>query len=864
MNNSSRTFRDLNEVKEAVRERVSLVEYIGKYVTLENKGKHWWGLCPFHGEKTASFTVTPHPTGSEIALWSCFGCHKHGDIFSFVQEFHAASFPEAIEIIAEVGGINLEAYYRPLTPEEQFKEAMYQQIEEVADWLHEQLLRTPTQMLFFNERGIEAETLAKFKVGYCPSVTEMEQRFGTAILEYVEPNRDSRKAVFDHNIVYPQFTAKGRIWGFYGRTSGQPKYLGTSSNAPLFQGMGRLYGLHLAKQIVRRAKQPFVIVEGFNDTLALHQADFPGIALCGTQLSADQIQAFSDNSIRECIEVLDGDSAGFEAMLATAKRAHEIKSTNFKFARIPGDPDEFIAERGRDAFGKVLEQSLCAIEFVITSSYNLNGSSATAQLDFLHRVSPDLLAYPRTSIYRELGIQTCAKLLGISCEAVADFLEQFTETNTPVNLRGEQVVLAEFAHNPQAWVVYPDIRASDFYFTRYRKTFELAQELYETGETVNPDLLAIEAERRNLGQHVLETIEQLRTVDRTQASAFAIQVHEKGARREAQQMIFRANTMLNDPSVRTDETLTGVADDITRLLMGHKSRGLISSVTAATIVRDQLLDKMMRDDTQGIVGLDLGSDWSYLMNWINGFRPGRVHLVCAVSGVGKSIVTTANWAYHLSVCPDGPRVPGLAVSMEMDAAENVNRIIAIDSGVPHKLIDRGRFQTDDQRDLVTAAIERYAQAQITWMEGIQNMRDIYSQARSLKSRGLLEYVMIDYVQLLDTSIYNDRWAMHEKFGAASNDMLELAKSLQVPVLACAQLSKQAYQEEVAGGEQMGSSYKIYQDAHVCLTLNPRKGGNMFAYLDKNRGGVSDVGTTLFMDRNEDTSTLRIREVGIER
>lgn len=855
--NNGRTFANFDEVKEALRERMSLVDYIGKYVSLEHRGRHYVGLCPFHSEKTPSFTVTPEPHNSDVSMWNCFGCGKSGDLYRFVMEFHAASFTEAIEIVAEVTDTDLEPYYRALTPEETFAEMMRQQAEAVAQYLHEQLLATPTQLLFFVERGITEETLRKFKVGYCASIAEVEQRFGTAVLDYIDPHRENRSAVFDHNIVYPQFTAKGRIWGFYGRTGGKPKYRGTSGDAPLFQGVGRLYGFHIAKQIVRRTKQPFVIVEGFNDTLAAHQCDLAVVALCGTTLATDQVQALSDNTVRECVFILDGDQAGLDGMITIAKRAHEIKGTNFKFARITGDPDEFIADRGADAFRQVVEQSSCAIEFVITTGYSLNGGTATAQLDFLHKISPELLAYPRTSVYRELGIKTVAQLLGITCEAVADFLEQFGEPNVPANMRGEQVVLAEFVQNPQAWVLYPEIRASDFFFIRYRRTFELAHQLYQDGSNVTPDLLAIEAEARGYGKHVLDTIEQLRTVDRTQVGAFIIQIREKGDRRAALALAQRAQALLNDPSVKTKDTLGILGDGVTQIVVGDRSKALVSAGAAAHLTRAVLIDKMM--GVEGANGLKLGDDWSFLMDVLNGgFQKKKVYIIAALSGVGKSLIGAANWPWCLSVDPKGPRAAGFIASMEMTTVENMQRITAIDSGVPHQLIERGIFQTEEQEDMVAQSLERIAEARLHWMEGIQSMRDIYSQARALKAKGELEYIVIDYVQLLDISIYGDRTSSPEAYGKASQDMHMLCETLDVPVIAMAQMNRNAYDVEVATGEQMGSAYKIYQDCNVCYTINPRKDG-LFGYVDKNRSGQKNVGSPLQFDSNRETSNLRIRE-----
>lgn len=857
---NDRMFADLGEVKEAVRESISLVDYVSKYVELDRRGANYFGLCPFHSEKTPSFNVTPNPRKSEVAMFSCFGCGVSGDLFEFAKAFHHVTFVEAIQIIAEISGFNLEPFYREQTPEEKFKSMMSDHATGVADWCHEKLVTTPTKLLFFQERGIGIETLREFKIGYCPSIAEMERDFGAAVLDYIDPHPQNRSAVFNNNIVYPQFAANGRVWGFYARTEGTPKYRATSGDSPLFQGKGRFYGLHLAKKIARVTKHPFVIVEGFNDALAVHQAKLPGIAICGALLSTDQIQALSDNFIRECVVVLDGDQAGYDGMVTIAKDAYKVQGTHFKFARITGDPDEFIANIGADAFRQVLKESLCAIEFIVTTNYSLNDTSPTAQLDFLHRISSSLLDYPRMSYNRELGVNAVARLLGMQPEAVIDFLEQFSEINVPVNLRGEQVVLAEFCRNPEAWSLYPEIKGSDFFFLRYRKTFELALEMYKDGATIDADSLSMEAERRGAGKYVLETIEQLRTLDTTQAAAYTSLLREKADRREALAMTQKAVAYFNDPTCSASETLNMVAEDANRILMGHKSSQLITSVVGAQQAKAEMVAKMTGGTSA--IGLDLGPNWESFMSWINYLQQGRVHIIAALSGVGKSLIGI-NWAHRLSMAPDGLRVPGLFASLEMTPVENINRLCSIESGVPNRIIERGCFQTADQQEMVKDALETYAASRIFFMDGtIQSIaiRDIAIQARTLIQKDALRYIMIDYIQLLNLSGYGDRMSQREKYDQVSQEVKELAGSLKVPVIIMAQLNRTAYESEVGTGEMMGSSYKIYQDCHVCYTVNQRKDA-LFGYVDKARSGQKNVGCTLSFDSNPDSSTLLIREVG---
>lgn len=846
--------REIAELKENLRAHADILHVIGSYVPLEVRGQNAWGSCPFHSETTASFNVTP-----DAGLWSCFGCRESGDIYAFVQQIQGCSFVEAIEIIAESSDFSLDSYYRELTPEEQLREDRYAALAQVADLFHEALMQAPSELNFFDQRGIEVDTLKDFKIGYCPSLRWLEAQVDDAVLNLIDPSEENRARLFDGHILYPQFNAAGQVWGWYARMpqGEKPKYLGVSQKAALFEGTARLYGFSQARKRLRKSQLPLLIVEGFNDVLAAYQANFAATATCGTELTTDQIETLQSYAVREAIVIFDGDEGGAKGMLRLAEGAYKIKSPNLKFLTIPGDPDEFISNNGAELFAVSCDQALCAIEFVMQHYAKLyRVATPTQSLDFLNHVRPFLLQYPPSSINRAIGVKVLSGLLDIQIEAITDFLEENAE-NPLANHRAETIVLAEFAMNPQAWILYPDIQPTDFMLKRHEKTFDLMMQCYQLSGAVNIELLLSEAHNRHYDKSVSEIILQLSVFDRTNVEHFVTDIKDKSLRRQAESLALHAAKKVYDLQAPAVGTIGDLVVGVTSILHNRSSATVLSSAQATEIAAAQFEERSLGD--KEIWGLSLGDPWSNLNGWINGLLPGKQHLIAALSGVGKSIVG-ANWVHRLSIANDGPQAAGLVVSLEMNATENIMRLVAIDSKVPHLYVDRAQFESEEQANLVRASFERYYNARITWMTSKRtSMRDIELQCRILQSRGELEYVMIDYVQLLNLNIYNDRWSKIDKFAAVSDDILSLADNLQIPVVTIAQLNKDAYDAAVPTGEQMANCYDIYRDAHVCYILASRTKTMILGSLDKNRGSTSTQTCNLLFDQNAQTSNLIIKE-----
>lgn len=363
-----------------LRARVGLVSVIGKRVALKRAGREHMGLCPFHNEKTPSFTVN-----EEKGFYHCFGCGAHGSVFDFVMETENLSFPEAVERLAAEAGMEVPQD----SPEERARseraKGLYDVLEAAALYFEKQL-RMPEgkrALQYLLERGLTEETVKTYRLGFAPdgrgalkaALTKDGAPDGK-LLEaglVVQPD-DADRAPYDRfrgRVMFPILDGRGRVIAFGGRIldagpgSNAPKYL-NSPETPVFQKGRLLYGLYQAREHAR--DDPIVIVEGYTDVLALQQAGFrTAVAPLGTALTEDQIRLVWRFS-REPILCFDGDNAGERAAFRAAERALPILNAGrtLRFAFLPAgeDPDSLIRTRGPDAMGDLLNGAVPLSEVI--------------------------------------------------------------------------------------------------------------------------------------------------------------------------------------------------------------------------------------------------------------------------------------------------------------------------------------------------------------------------------------------------------------------------------------------------------------------------------------------------------------------
>jgi len=337
-----------------LRERADIVSVVSRYVTLNQKGGRYWGLCPFHGEKTASFSVNP-----QRQMYYCFGCHAGGSAINFVMEMEHAEFKDAVKILAEQVHMELpemvESREDALSKSE--KERIYEANKQCARFFHSQLWKSENAQVlsYLYKRGLDDATIRMFGLGSTPprsdGATQAMRALGFTDDELVRAGisvrRDGRVYdMFRQRAVFPIIDAQGRVLGFGGRALGdaKPKYLNTG-DTPVFNKRLGVFAANLLKK--QRGLKRVILVEGYMDVIALTQAGLPGVcATLGTALTIEQARMLKRYAPEIWVSY-DGDAAGQNAIL----RALEIFDQEGIRARVldfPGgmDPDEYIREYG--------------------------------------------------------------------------------------------------------------------------------------------------------------------------------------------------------------------------------------------------------------------------------------------------------------------------------------------------------------------------------------------------------------------------------------------------------------------------------------------------------------------------------------
>src|SRR5918996_1072535 len=310
-----------NKIAE-VRSRASIVEVISDYVTLKKAGRNHMGLCPFHAEKTASFTVS-----EEKGIYHCFGCQAGGSVFHFLMQYDHLTFPESVERIAKRYGIEVERSQDSRASRELGeRENLYLINERVAANYQKILFTHPEgkkALDYLRLRGVDEVTARKFMLGYAPQngsgllgLLKVEKRsvsdaLRLGLLGQRGPQQFHEK--FFARVMFPIINPAGKVVAFGGRVLNEalPKYL-NSSETPLFHKGATLYGLYHAREGIRKADR-VVVVEGYLDMIALSQHDVSyAVATLGTALTADHVRALS-RFTRNIIALFDGDDAGKKA-----------------------------------------------------------------------------------------------------------------------------------------------------------------------------------------------------------------------------------------------------------------------------------------------------------------------------------------------------------------------------------------------------------------------------------------------------------------------------------------------------------------------------------------------------------------------
>ena len=409
-----------------IRQRASIVEVISDYVTLKKAGRNHMGLCPFHGEKTPSFTVS-----EEKGIYHCFGCHTGGSVFNFLMQYDHLTFPEAVERVAKRYGIVIERSERSRGTGAGDREYLYRINERAAANYQKILFHHPEgrkALEYLTSRGVDEAAAHKFVLGYAPQGgsglvqllrqenVAMDDALRLGLLGQRTPRQYHEK--FFARLIFPIANPAGKIVAFGGRVldNALPKYL-NSSETPLFHKGATLYGLYQAKEGIRKSDR-VVVVEGYLDVIALAQHEISySVATLGTALTVDHIRLLSRYT-KNVIALFDGDDAGQKA----AARSFEVfveAGLLGRAAFLPkqDDPDTFVRRHGKARLEAILDKAVPLADFFFLWLERRYGKSLEGKSQIAAEVSR-VLGKLNNPLEVDLLVRRAVDLLGIREETL--------------------------------------------------------------------------------------------------------------------------------------------------------------------------------------------------------------------------------------------------------------------------------------------------------------------------------------------------------------------------------------------------------------------------------------------------------------
>lgn len=417
------------EIVDEIRQRTDLVSLINEYIKLERRGKNMVGLCPFHNEKTPSFSVSP-----DKQLYHCFGCGASGNVFSLIMQMENLTFPEAAHYLASKAGVTVPEK-KAQTGMESLKDKIYRLNELAARYYTHHLHNSEGGKKAYNyllKRGIKQEAIELFKLGYAPAGWTDFYNFALkkgappdlmVKSGLVSPGRE--KGYYDRfrdRVMFPIFNISGKIAGFGGRTMSEgdksgPKYL-NSPETPVFDKGNMLYGLNLAREEIRRQKKA-IVTEGYTDVITAYQAGIKNcVASLGTALTAEQGRLLR-NQADTVVTAYDSDTAG---QAATWRGLAILQSTGclVEVAEMPegSDPDTFIRRNGPEKFHDLVSEALPLIKYRLQQLKKRHDlTSDKGRIDFIEELMPFLLTAVN-QIEQDYYLKKAAEILGIEEDAL--------------------------------------------------------------------------------------------------------------------------------------------------------------------------------------------------------------------------------------------------------------------------------------------------------------------------------------------------------------------------------------------------------------------------------------------------------------
>ena len=548
-----------DETIEEVKQSNDIVEVISQYVHLKRSGRNFFGLCPFHNEKSPSFSVSP-----DKQIFHCFGCGVGGNVITFIGKIEGIGFKESIEALAERANIQLPTIEGNVdNKKEELKSKVYKVNTFAAEYYHKRLYQKEAKVAqdYIKQRKINSETLESFKIGYSGNFDELYQALkkegfkDPEILESGLVNRNDRGMYIDRyrsRLMIPILDERNRVIAFGGRVldDSKPKYINSPENIVYSKGR-HLFGLNVAK---KGDTKKLLIVEGYMDAISLHQRGITNVvAALGTALTPQQGWLLRKNA-EQVILGFDSDGAGqtaiMRAMEVMQNMGCDIRVLQLEDAK---DPDEFVVKFGAARLQKLLDNAISLIEFKVkVLKQGLNLENASDKIKFLNEIAK-LISKIDNTMEREIYIEKISKGYNISKEAIFGQVNKLQYANNKTTktlekdkvaivhrekkdnkdiseeiIKRENTIISILINNPESYkIIKEHIKIEDF---KYGINKKIIEEVYSEldKENINLSVVLNHIEDEELQSHLTEIMaEDYGITDNQKAIEDILQKYER-------------------------------------------------------------------------------------------------------------------------------------------------------------------------------------------------------------------------------------------------------------------------------------------------------------------------------------------------
>lgn len=763
-------------------------------------------VCPFHNDTDPSFVINKITQTARCFSSSCVA-NRTLDHIGLIRVANHLSEDEAVDFLYGVVG------------EPRPADTLSDHLRRVMSRLHQNIGEEIPRM-FFEGRGIGVEALKDLMVGYSPSYAWFNEAKADVPIDAQVRLELVNAHLFNNAIIYPQFDGTGKICGFRSRPfAAAQKYYSNGRDFPL--KASRLYGLHLVKGT------QLILVEGPNDVLSLRSAGIKNVVGLNGNKTKDLEKFLNERGFSDIVFIADGEDAGKIAIMNTPAM--------FRVNQIPNglDPDELIVKEGLLGIMKLVSEARFPFQIRYAPRLANVGKDLASKVIAIKSIAREISeGLPR--IVLSVVQKDIADALTMSPEDVMSVFElvDFDTSNMEYKIVSHVAMSGPMAEDIKLrilpWMMADPIPRHQF--EDLLKGLSLSEHITDKGTLTSGDVdqFVDRAKRRRLKNSLTRSLSEVMNVGES----------------------------LDDAIGAIMGRIYDVSYEGVRVM---DSRELLEIGVQSAIMRHNNQDRLL--------GLSFGAGFPKSNEILQGLRPKSFYVMAATQGTGKSMLAL-EWALDMAYRQN---IPVLWISLEMSELDISNRILSKITAVPAKLMMSGKTTTEELAKMATTAPEFGGKPLYMVNTGSISVSQIVALVRKMKQTKGIQAVFLDYLQLIRGSS-SASTNSYERLGAISGDiknLIALDHDLGLPVVAIAQLNRQAIKMSAPVAEYIAESYRIAQDADVIITLKKRSPeeqlednktgvnyGNLLMHIDKNRSGEDKVKLGLLFNRGD----LTIKEV----